>query len=146
MLPISTDYAPGPIDLGDLPLGPRVFHDGLFEQLVEPLAGVLAGSDGPLASLQTTIAGNTEDGLEGTWQSTIGAADDLAANQAGLGDDQTADALVDAGAGTEAYRQSVLRYLPQPDAPIQGDFRDLPQPPAGAPGGTGGGDPNPTQD
>lgn len=118
-----------------MPFGPRVSYEGLFEQLAEPIANALAGADGPLASVQVAIGGNTADGLDGSFTSTIGAAEQLAAHQGGIVDDQVADRLVDAGEGSENYRQSVLGYLPQPDAPIVGNFEDFPRPPnQGTPG------------
>lgn len=129
----------------DMPFGPRIFTEGFFEQLAEPLVGALDGSDGGLSSLQQTIAGNVANGLDARFQSTIGAAESVAANNSGAGNDQTANALVDAGAGSEAYRQSALSFLPQPDAPIDGNFRELPNFGDGHPGGGGvdggGGDP-----
>lgn len=140
------ELEPGIIDREPMPFGPRVSHHGLFEGLAESVVGALGGSDAPLASLQTAIAGNVADGLDAVFASTVGAAEAVTANNQGAGDDQTANALVDTGAGSEAYRQSVLGYLPQPDAPIEGDFRELPNFGDGHPG-TGGvedgpGDPN----
>lgn len=140
------ELEPGIIDREPMPFGPRVSYDGLFEGLVESLAGTLGGSDGALFSLQTTIAGNVADGLDVEFASTVGAAEGVAENNRGAGDDHTANALVDTGAGSEAYRQSVLSYMPQPDAPIEGNFRELPDFGAGHPGNGGvepdHGDPN----
>jgi hypothetical protein len=131
------ELEPGLIDRQDMPFGPRVARDGLFEGLAEPLVGALSGSDPVLFSLQATIAGNVADGLDGTFVSTVGAAEAVTDGNRGAGDDQTAGALVDAGQGSEAYRQSVLSYMPQPEAPIEGDFRDLPPLGSGHPGNGG---------
>ena len=136
------ELSPGFVTHEPMPFGPRISHAGLLEGLVEPLVNALGGGDAVLGAHQAAIANNTADGLEGTFASTVGVAADLAVNQQPFAHDQTANALVDAGAGTEAYRQSVLRYLPQPDAPIESDFRELPTPPAGPPPDptSGGGD------
>ena len=131
------ELEPGFIVREEMPLGPRVAVEGRFESLAEPLVDALGGSDGALFSLQTTIAGNVADGLDARFTETIGAAEDVADSHRGAGDDQTADALVDTGAGAEAYRQSVLRHLPQPDAPIDSGFRDLPGLGSGHPGAGG---------
>jgi hypothetical protein len=131
------ELEPGIIDRQDMPFGPRVATEHLFEGLAEPLVGALSGGDGALFSLQATIAGNVADGLDGTFVSTVGAAEAVTDANRGAGDDQTAGALVDAGQGSEAYRQSVLSYMPQPEAPIQGDFRELPPLGSGYPGNGG---------
>jgi hypothetical protein len=142
------ELEPGLVVHEPMPFGPRVGHDGLFEGLVEPLVGALGGGDATLFALQETIAANVADGLDARFVATIGAAEEAAVNNRGAGDDQTADALVDAGAGSEAYRQSVLRYIPQPDAPIEHDFRELPNFGAGHPGAGGvePGDREPTKE
>jgi len=111
-----------------MPFGPRVSRDGLFESLLAPLAAALGASDDVLVPRQTAIAGNSDAGLDATFVSTIGVAEDVTAGQAGAADDQTSDRLVDAGGGVESYRGSVLRYLPQPETPIVGDFLDTPPP------------------
>jgi hypothetical protein len=133
---------PGYIVREPLPFGPRVSYHGLFEQLAEPLVGALGGSDGPLASLQGTIASNSGAGLDGTFAATVGVAADVTANHAGAGNDQTAGALVDNGGGVDAQRGASLPYLPQPDAPIEGNFRELPAFGAGHPGNGGIEDPD----
>jgi hypothetical protein len=126
---IAVELEPGPFAVRDpLPLGPRVSRDGLFESLLEPLAVALGASDPVLAPAQGAIATNSDDGLEATYLSTVGVAETVTADQAGAADDQTSDQLVDAGGGADAYRGSVLRYLPQPDASIEGDFIDAPPP------------------
>lgn len=124
-----------------LPFGPRISHDGLFAQLAGPLVDALGGADAPLGALQRDIAGNVADGLDARWTSTIGAAEEVADTHRGAGDDQTAHALVDTGAGADAYRQSVLSAMPQPDTPLEHDFRELPGLGDGHPG-SGGVDPD----
>lgn len=120
------ELEPGIIVREPMPLGPRIAHDGLFAQLVEPLVNALGGSDGALASVQTAIAGNVADGLDAGFASTIGAAERVADTHRGAGDDQTAGYLVDNGGGVDAQRDASLPYLPQSDAPIEGNFRELP--------------------
>lgn len=128
---------PGYVDREPMPFGPRVAHEGLFEGLAEPIVNALGGSDPGLHSLQTTIAGNIADGLDGKFASTIGAAESVADNNRGAGDDQTAGALIDTGGGVDAQRTASLPYLPQADAPIQGNFRELPAFGEGHPGNGG---------
>jgi hypothetical protein len=138
----------GYIDREPMPFGRRISRDGLFEALAEPLVGALSGGDGGLFSLQATIAGNVADGLDALFVSTVGAAEDVAENNSGAGDDQTAHALVDNGHGVDAQRTASLPYLPQSDAPIEGNFRELPafgQGHAGD-GGIEGGDDNSEKD
>jgi hypothetical protein len=110
---------------------------GTLRGLAEPLVGALSGGDGGLFSLQATIAGNVADGLDDVFASTVGAAEAVADTNNGAGDDQTANALVDNGGGVDAQRNASLPYLPQPDAPIEGNFRELPSLGDGQPGGGG---------
>jgi hypothetical protein len=130
----------------EMPLAPFVGRDGLFAQHAEMIVGALRDTDGPLASLGHTIAGNVADGLDGLFASTIGAAEAEADTHAGAGDDPTAGYLTDAGAGTDAYHDDAQRYLPQPDSPIESNFLDLPTPPAGHPGGGGNASDDPNKD
>lgn len=131
------ELEPGIIDREPMPFGRRVSFEGLFERLAEPLAGSLGGSDGGLFSIQHTIAANVVDGLDGTFAATVGAAEAVAANNAGAGDDQTAHALVDNGGGVDAQHGASLPYLPPPNAPIDGNFREFPNLGDGHPGGGG---------
>jgi hypothetical protein len=128
-----TDFAPGPIVLGEMPLSPRIAHDGLFAGLLEPVVNVLGASDDVLSAQQRDIATNTAAGLDERFTATIGRAADLAAAQPAASADQTAARLIDAGGGAGVYRDSVQQYLPQPDAAIGQGFREFPTPPAGGP-------------
>lgn len=121
------ELEPAYLTIEPMPFGPRVATDGLFEGLAGEIDGVLGDGDTQLASLQTAIAENSDAGLDATFTATIGAAADATAAQGSPETDQTGGRLVDAGAGSEAYRQSVLSVLPQPDAPIEGNFKDFPQ-------------------
>lgn len=134
------ELAPGYLTPEDMPFGPRVFTDGLFEGKAETLVGALGASDGPLSSIQTTIAANVADGLDGKFASTIGAAEHANENNGGQADDQTAGTLVDNGGGVEMYHQSAQSYLPQPDAPIEGNFKEFPNMGDGYKGNGGVGD------
>jgi hypothetical protein len=129
--------AAGPIVLGQMPLGPRIAHDGLFAGLLEPVVSVLGASDGVLSAYQREIVTNTDAGLDARFESTIGHAADLAAAQPGAFADQTAARLVDAGGGTSTYHDGVQQYLPQPSAPIGQGFREFPTPDFGNPGNNG---------
>jgi hypothetical protein len=116
------ELEPGPIVREEMPLPPAIFYPGRLARHLELIVDELGASDVVLGGHQHDIAGNRGDGLDALYASTIGAAADVDANQPPADADQTAHVLVDAGAGTEAYRQSVLRYLPQPDAPVPEDY------------------------
>lgn len=138
-----TDYEPGPIDLGALPLAPHIVHDGTFAALLEPVVGVLGASDDVLGASQRDIATNSDAGLDATFAGTIGQAEFVAANQPHVDADQTAAVLYDTGGGVDAYRGSVLPYLPQPSAPVEQGFRDFPVPDFGGPNQDPGANPPP---
>lgn len=126
------ELEPGPFwDREEMPLGPPVATEGLFERLLEPLVHALVGSDVPLGRLSDDVGRDVPDHIEAQYLTTAGAAEDEHFAHAMVPEDQTAPALVDAGAGSEMYRQSVLRYLPQPDSAIDVDFSDPPEPPGG---------------
>jgi hypothetical protein len=135
-----SEYDPGPIVLGTMPLGPRIAHDGLFAAYLEPVVDVLGASDDVLGAQQRDIATNSAAGLDTTYAGTVGAAEAETAGQPDVSGDQTAPTLVDAGAGTEAYRGGVLSFLPQPSAPIGQTFQEFPTPNFGHGQGTGEGD------
>jgi hypothetical protein len=128
-----TDFAPGPIVLGDLPLGPRIAHDGLFAALLGPVVDVLRASDSTLATAQTAIAGNTAAGLDATFNLTVGAAAAETAAQPNQNGDSTAVVLTGTGDGARAYRDGVQQFLPQPSTPIGQGFREFPTPDFGGP-------------
>lgn len=135
------ELEPGPFwQRDEMPFGPRVLTDGLFAQLLEPLVSVLRGSDTPLGAARDQVGRDVPTDLELVYLTTVGAAERELEAQEGAGDDQTAPALVDAGEGSEVYRQSVLGYLPQPDIPIEVDFTDPPEPPPPGSGGDGSDD------
>jgi hypothetical protein len=138
-----SDLTPGPIVLGELPLAPRIVHDGTFAALLEPIVGVLGASDDVLSAHQRTIETNTAAGLDALFATTIGAAADRAAAQPDPNADQTAARLVDAGGGAGIYHDSVQQYLPQPDAPIGQGFRSFPTPDFGGPNQDPGANPPP---
>lgn len=128
-----SDLAPGQIVLGAMPLGPRIGHDGLFAQLLEPVVNVLGGLDTPLALARSTIATNSAAGLDATFNGTIGAAEDETAGQPNQIGDSTAGVLTDTGDGARAYRDGVQSFLPQPSTPIGQGFKAFPTPDFGAP-------------
>lgn len=128
-----TDFAPGPITLGRLPLGPRIGHDGLFAALLEPVVNVLGASETVLGSQQRTIATNSDAGLDARFAATIGRAAESTAAQPDPFADQTAGRLVDNGGGAEAQYGATQSYLPGPDAPIGTGFKAFPTPDFGGP-------------
>lgn len=114
-----------------LPLGPRVSREGLFASLAGVLVDVLGSGDAGLGTATRTIVGDGAPDMTAAYAGTVDLAEQELAQQTAAGVGGTADLLVDAGAGASAYRDSVLRYLPQPDASIEMPFLDLPTPPDG---------------
>lgn len=127
------ELEPGPIVREEMPLPPPVFYPGRLTGHLEIIAGPLGASDTVLGQHQTDISGNRGDGLDALYAATIGAAADTDANHPSSDADQTAHGLVDAGAGTEAYRQYSLRYLPGPDSQVPEDFTARPPVPGDYP-------------
>lgn len=124
---------PGPIAREDMPLPPAIFYPGRLAGHLDLIVGELGASDVVLGGHQVDIAGNNGDGLDALYARTIGAAADADANQPRADADQTAHGLVDAGEGTEAYRQSVLRYLPPPETAVPENFTARPPEPGNYP-------------
>jgi hypothetical protein len=129
---VSTAAA-GPIVLGDMPLGPRIAHDGLFAAHLGPIVDTLGGLDTPLALASTSVATNTAVGLDATFNVTVGAAAAETAGQPNQLGDSTAVVLAGAGDGVRAYRDGVQPFLPQPSTPIGQGFKEFPTPDFGGP-------------
>jgi len=126
------DREPGPFwQREPLPLPPRVVGETTFQSLAHTLVDVLGDADRPLAALQTEVGGDGSPDLDTAFAATVGVAEDVTASQFDISTDQRADTLTQDGEGAEQYRQSALRYLPQPDAPIEMDLKDPPALPPG---------------
>jgi hypothetical protein len=113
---------PGPIVLEDMPFGPRVSHEGLFEGHVDQLLGTLAGSDGPLQVLAHHAGDDVPTDIDASFAQTVGSAEEAHADQVHAGPQSIADSLTDSGEDVATLRASVLKYLPAPTAPIAASF------------------------
>ena len=118
----------GPFDDAPLPFGPRVMVDGLFTRHVDALVGTLGGSDGALQSSASTAGDNVPHDLDVAFLTTVGYAAQAHAEEVRGGSQSIAGALVGDGEDVETLRQSVLRYLPAPDAPIGAGLDPPPDP------------------
>ena len=125
---MAPPLAPGFVTREPMPLGPRVSHDGLFTALADESARFLGDSDGPLGAMSTRVGEPAMDDFDAAYATTIGHAADVLAQQVGAGVSPIPDQLVAAGGGVDAYHSDVLRYLPQPDAPIETGFLPPPDP------------------
>jgi hypothetical protein len=134
------DPEPGPFwQREPMPLPPRVVGETTFQSLAGALVDMLGDADPSLGAAADTVGRDVPADLDATFGATIGVAEDVTGSQFNLGTDQTADVLTQDGEGAEWYRQSVLQFLPQPDAPIEMELKDPPALPRG-PADTGGGD------
>lgn len=131
----------GPIDLGDLPLPPRVAYDGLFgshaTDFVEARQGVAITLD--LAS--NDVAGDGIPDEDGAHYSILGAAEATTDEETHTPDEAVPDAVYVAGANVNVRAAQSTPYLPDADSDVPTSFADPPQPPRdGWQGGGGGGD------
>jgi len=114
-----------PASLRPLPAGPQ-----LSAALAGPLSTITSARDG-LSSVAGAVAPDAPVDVDGRYALTIGVArDELGAEDAPVAS-SAPDTLVAAGENSETIRQSVLRYLPQVDAPIEQPFIEPPHPPGG---------------
>lgn len=114
--------------LEPLPFAPRVAREGLFEGLADRLVGTLQASDSGLSGLARDAGHNVPRDLDTVFALTVATAENAHATEARGGSQSVADVLVDSGDDVDALRQSVLRYLPQPSAPIAANFDPPPDP------------------
>ncbi len=132
------DLEPGPLerfrDDALRPFPQRPSFEGLVAAALQPQRGV---DDGLSAQQRAAGDGGTPD-LDAAYAATVVISAETLANQTGAEFDGRAAQFVDTTAGAEAYRQTALPHLPQPSAPIEGDYVDPPRPP-GVPQEGGGG-------
>lgn len=151
------ELEPGYIVREEMPFGPPVATDGLFEGLADELTGVLADSDGALASTSAAVGDDVPQDIDAHYARTAGVAEEVTDDEIAAGSQSQADPLLTSGGAVDQLRGGVVGYLPQPDAPIDGNFIDPPDPNLigtgrgfnsigggddGSPGGGGGGDIN----
>lgn len=123
------ELEPGPIDrIDETALRPFPQLPS-FEGLVAGALEGLRGADDGLARQRLDVGDEGPPDLDAAYASTVAVSEETLAAQRGAEDDQVAGVLVDTTAGAEAYRQAALPHLPQPAAPIEGDFVDPPRPP-----------------
>lgn len=97
-----------------------------FEGIVAEALAELPALDARLAGAAMWAADNPPDDLDAAFNATVGAANSEVDDQvAAFSGTPMADLIV-IGDNEDTIRQSVLRYLPAADAPIETNF-DLPQ-------------------
>lgn len=103
-----------------------------FETLVVDALGAFWNVDNALALAALHTAASPPDDLEALYAATVGAAEADVNHQLAQAPGSPAPTLVGQGDSTDRIRQSVLQYLPQPDAPITATFDEPPRPPTEA--------------
>jgi hypothetical protein len=123
-------FEPGPFAIREpFPDDPPISASAKFAAALDVALPHLDAGDELLAAAHRTIADVTEDGLAAGYGETIGAAQDLDAAHAFVGDDLTADTLTAAGQPADSLHDGSLRYLPPPATPITTDFVEPPPAP-----------------
>jgi hypothetical protein len=136
------DLLPGPGAFrSPLPLGPRVATPQLFEGLADLIAPTLTSADDGLSANSDQVGRDVPPAADTVYATSAGVAEAVHANQARVQDTTTTPALVDTGAGADAYRANALPFLPQPSTPIELGFEDLPPLPQPEPSPGEGGPP-----
>jgi len=132
------DLEPGPLE--PLPIDAlRPFAAApSFEGLVAAALNTAGTVDAALEGRKLLVAGEGVPDLDGAYTTSVGVSEATLATQQGAEDDGRAAQLGDTTDGAEAYRQTALPHLPQPDAPIVGEFT-IPDPPVPEGGGPGAG-------
>lgn len=97
-----------------------------FETLVADALGALAGAEAALASTAVRTTEQPPDDLDALYGATVGAAEAAVDDEIAHAPGSSAPTLVDTGNTVDQIRQSVLGYLPQPDAPISASFDEPP--------------------
>lgn len=135
------DWGPSPYDPATLtPLPPRPDFSSLVADALDPTTSASAAIDSLLGQSRDA---SSQD-VDGAHASTVGGVEgDLPGDLSGP---SGVDPLLDGGQNTGALRESLLRYLPQADAPLGASFNDPPHPPGGnlvepGPPGSGPGKP-----
>lgn len=120
------DLEPGYVIHEPMPFAKRVSYDGLFEGLADQLTGPLGDSDGALASTSASVGDGVPTDLDHAYGTTVGTAAEAHNDQVRGGTQSVAGVLIGQGADVETLRGAVLRFLPQPDAPVSMSLIDPP--------------------
>lgn len=95
-----------------------------FEGIVADALGELPALDARLAGAALWTTENPPDELDAVFNATVGAANGEVDTQIGAFDVSPFADLVTVGDNEDTLRQSVLRYLPGPEAPIETNFEE----------------------
>jgi len=105
--------------------------------------GIVAAAIGDGGTQATRFAQAARDAgadgipdLDGAYAESVGVAAEVVEANHDAANNTTGSQLADTTDGAEAYRAGVLPHLPQPSAPIEGDYTEPPHVPAD-PGGHG---------
>jgi hypothetical protein len=98
-----------------------------FEGIVADALGEIPALDARLAGAALSLADNPLADLDAVFYATVGAADNEVDYQDGGFDGAPFADLIDSGDNEDLLRQSVQRYLPGADAPIETNYEE-PQP------------------
>jgi len=90
---------PGPIEIGDFPLGPRIVQEAHFERLAADYVDARQNGDVVLSGLQTHLTAGDPPELDAAYQRTIAGAEDATASELVAGAGSQAAPLIDAGNG-----------------------------------------------
>lgn len=135
------ELEPGPIELGDLPLPPRVVYDGLFESRAVDFVESRRGVELTLGLASNDVAGEGIPDEDGAHYTILAAAEATTDEETNTLDEPVPDAIYVAGENVNARAAQAAPYLPDADSDVPTNFGDPPQPPSGGfQGGGGGGD------
>jgi hypothetical protein len=95
-----------------------------FEGIVADALGELPALDARLAGAALWTAENPPDELDAVFNATVGAAAGEVDDQIGAFDVSPFADLIASGDNEDTLRQSVLRYLPPSEAPIETNFEE----------------------
>lgn len=98
-----------------------------FEGIVADALAELPALDARLAGAAIWAADNPPDELDAVFNATVGAANGEVDDQVAAFSDTPMADLIAVGDNEDLLRQSVLRYLPGADAPVETNFEE-PQP------------------
>jgi hypothetical protein len=122
---------PGPLALLDLSQLVPVPDSPGFERLVTPAVETVTSAHDGVTSVQRRVGAALVSDLDADHQATIGQARAAYDAEATAPGSASGDPLLDHGESGDVIRQSVLRYLPDPQSAIEFPFTAPPAPPDG---------------
>jgi hypothetical protein len=101
-----------------------------FEGIVAVHLDGIRGADGALVGAKTDASSDPPLDLESTFNATIGAARDAAANEDATTPSSPVPDILGAGDNNDGTRLAMLKYLPDRGAPIEQTFDPPPDAPS----------------